>query len=351
MTFVYVSNAEDGDIGVYELRADGTLVAKGRTPVGKAVMPMATSPDKRFLFAAVRSQPYAVHGFAIDARSGALSRVGAGPLAESLAYISTDRTGRFLLGASYGGNLVSVNPIGSDGLVGEALQVMPTAPNAHSIRVDHTNRFAYAPHLGTDQVFQFRFDERTGRLTPNTPPFVQMKQRTGPRHLCFSHDNRFVYVLNELTATVTTLSIDAGTGRLAEVDFACALAPDTPLVPGMPRGAGAPARDTTNDIWASDLHLTPDGRFLYAAERTGSTLGAFSVDATTGHLTFVAGIATEKQPRGFAIDPRGRYLVASGEKSDTISSYSIDPSSGALTLVGQCPGGKGSNWVEIVAAT
>jgi len=96
------------------------------------------------------------------------------------------------------------------------------------------------------------------------------------------------------------------------------------------------------------MHLTPDGRFLYAAERTGSTLGAFSVDATSGELTYIASIATEKQPRGFAIDPSGKYLVVSGEKSETISSYSIDPSSGALTLIGQCPTGRGSNWVEIV---
>jgi 6-phosphogluconolactonase len=348
MSFVYVSNAEDGDIGAYALRSDGTLVAQGRTPVGKAVMPLAISPDKRFLFAAVRSQPYAVHSFAIDAQSGALDRIGAGALAESLAYISTDKAGRFLLGASYGANLVSVNPIGTDGRVGAALQVIPTAPNAHSILVDNTNRFAYAPHLGTDQVFQFTFDERTGKLAANTPPFVQMKQRTGPRHLCFSRDNRFVYVLNELTATVTTLSVDASTGLLSERGSASALAPDSPLVPGMPRGSTAPARDTTHDIWASDLHLTPDGRFLYAAERTGSTIGAFGVDAASGKLTYIASVATEKQPRGFAIDPRGKYLVASGEKSETISSYSIDPSSGALTLIGQCPTGRGSNWVEIV---
>jgi len=348
MSFVYVSNAEDGDIGAYALRSDGTLVAQGRTPVGKAVMPLAISPDKRFLFAAVRSQPYVVHTFAIDAESGELNPVGTGPLAESLAYISTDKTGRFLLGASYGANLVSVNPIATDGRVGEAVQVTPTAPNAHSIRVDNTNRFAYAPHLGTDQVFQFAFDERTGKLAANRPPFVQMKQRTGPRHLCFSRDNRFVYVLNELTATVTTLSLDASTGLLAELGSASALAPDSPLVPGMPRGPAAPARDTSKDIWASDLHLTPDGRFLYAAERTGSTLGAFSVDATNGKLTYIASVATEKQPRGFAIDARGKYLVASGEKSETISSYSIDARSGALSLLGKAPSGKGSNWVEIV---
>ncbi len=209
------------------------------------------------------------------------------------------------------------------------------------------------PHLGTDQVFQFLFDEKSGRLTANTPPLVQLKQGTGPRHLIVSGDNRFVYLLNELTATVTTLSLDANTGTLKELDSVSALPADTKLVTGMPRGAvgvaGAAPRNTDNDIWASDLHLTPNGRFLYAAERTSSTLGAFRVDAQSGKLTYLGSTPTEKQPRGFSIDPTGRFVVVSGEKSDTISSYSIDAESGALKPIGRYPTGKGSNWVEIVA--
>src|SRR6185295_8913349 len=125
-------------------------------------------------------------------------------------------TGRFLLGASYGANLVSVNPF-NEGRVGEPMQVIPTARNAHAIITDNTNRFVFVPHLGTDQVFQFLFDAKTGRLAANTPPVVQLKQGSGPRHLVVSSDNRFVYLLNELTATVTTLSLDAKTGLLSEV--------------------------------------------------------------------------------------------------------------------------------------
>jgi 6-phosphogluconolactonase len=349
MTFVYVSNADDGDIAMYAMQADGSLRPGERFPVGKLAMPMAVSPDGKFLIVAVRSAPYAAHTFAIDRNSGRLTSAGTGPLAESLPYICLDRRGRFLLGASYGANLVSVNPVGADGRVGAVLQVIPTARNAHAIRIDNTNRFVFVPHLGTDQVFQFVFDETTGRLTANTPPVLQLGQGIGPRHLIVSADNRFVYLLNELTAVVTTLALDAGSGTLKEMSSASALPPDTKLRPGMPRGGGAPPRNTDNDIWASDLHLTPDGRFLYAAERTSNTLGAFRVDGATGTLTYLASTPTEKQPRGFAIDPSGRFLVASGEKSGTISSYAIDGESGALTLIGQYPTGKGANWVEIVA--
>jgi 6-phosphogluconolactonase len=347
-TFVYVSNAEDGTIGTYTLAADGTLQPGARVDAGKPVMPMSVSPDKRFLFAAIRSKPFTVVSYAIDRRTGALKQVSTGPLADSLPYILVDQTGRYLLGASYGGHLVSVNPIGKDGKVSEPVQVMPTARNAHAIITDRTNRYVFVPHLGTDQIFQFRFDAKTGTLTANTPPLVQLKAMTGPRHIVMSPDNKFAFLLNELVATVTTLALDAATGLLTEVGSASALPPDTRLVPGAPRG-GPGQRDVSNDIWASDLHVTPDGKFLYAAERTSSSIGAFRVDSATGVLTYLSSTPTEKQPRGFRIDPGGRYMVVAGEKSDTLSVYEIDRASGALKPLQKYPTGKGSNWVEIVA--
>jgi 6-phosphogluconolactonase len=354
-TFVYVANAEDGDIGMYTLQADGSLQPGQRFKATKLVMPMTVSPDKRFLIAAVRSKPFQAYSYSIDKSSGALNLVGTGTLAESYPYIALDRSGRFLLGASYGANQVGVNPVGADGRVGEPLQVIPTARNAHSIRTDNTNRFVFVPHLGTDQVFQFLFDEKSGRLSANTPPVLQLKQGTGPRHLIVSPDNRFVYLLNELTGMVTTLSLDPNAGTLQELDSVSVLPADTKLIPGAPRGAvGTPGanqgpRNTDNDIWASDLHLTPNGRFLYAAERTSSTLGAFRVETTSGKLTYLGSTPTEKQPRGFNIDPTGRFAVVSGEQSDTVSSYAIDAETGALKPIGRYPAGKGANWVEIVA--
>jgi 6-phosphogluconolactonase len=345
-SYVYVSNAEDGDIGMYTLQSNGTLQPGARYKADKTVMPMSVSPDKRFLVAAVRSKPFTAYTYSIDRANGALKLVGTGPLAESFPYITHDRTGRFLLSASYGGHLVSVNPVGADGKVGEVLQLIPTARNAHAIRTDNTNRFVFVPHLGTDQIFQFVFDAQSGRLTANTPPVLQLKAGTGPRHLITSPDNRLVYVLNELTATVSTLALDSG-GLLSEVSSASALPADTKLVPGAPRPTQG--RNTDNDIWASDLHLTPNGQFLYAAERTSSSIGAFRVDGASGKLSYLGSTPTEKQPRGFRIDPAGRFIIVSGEKSETISSYSIDPANGALSLVGKYPTGKGANWVEIVS--
>ncbi len=348
--FVERGNNEDGNIGVYTLQADGSLQPGARVPAaGKVVMPMTVSPDKRLLIAGVRTTPFTAQTYSIDRYSGALKSIATGPLHESYPYIFLDRSGRFLLGASYGANLVSVNPVGADGRVGETLQVIPTARNAHAIITDNSNRYVFVPHLGTDQIFQFVFDAKSGRLTANTPPVVQMKSGIGPRHLITSSDNRFVYLLNELTASVTTLALDSKTGLLTEVSSASALPPDSKLVPGGPRGPDAPKRNRDNDIWASDLHLAPHGNFLYAAECTSSSLGAFRVDAATGKLTWLGSTPTEKQPRGFRIDPAGRYVVVSGEQSDTLSTYAINPASGALKPIGKYPTGKGSNWVAIVS--
>ena len=350
-TYVYVSNGGDGDIGTYTMAGDGRLQAGPRVAAGALVSPMSVSPDKRFLVAAVRTRPFTAITYAIDRRTGALSPRSKGPLAESLPYICVDRTGRYLLGASYGGSLVSVNPIDRNGKVGKPKQVIPTGRHAHAIITDKSNRFVFVPHLGTDQIFQFRFDARTGALTANTPPLVQLKAVHGPRHIVVSHDNRFVYVLTEMTAVVITLALDRKTGLLTAVSEASALPPGSTLRPGAPRmpaGQAQAPRDTSNDIWASDLHLTPDGRFLYAAERTGSTLATFGVDPATGKLTFLSSARVEKQPRGFRIHPNGKFLVVAGEASDTISTYAIAPD-GGLTLLQKSPTGQGSTWVEIVS--
>lgn len=352
-TYVYVSHGEGGTIGMYTMAADGTLTpGENADAGGKPVMPMSVSPDKRFLYAAVRTKPFTAVTFGIDSKTGALKKVSTGPLADSVPYIRVDKSGRYLLSASYHAHLISVNPIGKDGKVAPPTQVMPTARHAHAIITDNSGQWVFVPHLGTDQVFQFRLDKKTGKLVANTPPTVQLKLGSGPRHIIMSPDNKFAYLLNELNGTVTTLSLDGKTGLLTEVSTTSIMPEGSKLVPGSPRlppVAGQTPKDVSNDIWASDLHVTPNGKFLYAAERTTSSLMAFSVDPATGKLTWLSATPTEKQPRGFRIDGPGKHLVVTGEKSDTLSVFEIDGATGALKLLKKYPTTKGSNWVEIVS--
>ena len=349
-TYVYVSSAGDGTVGMYTLEPDGTLKPGERFEAGgKPVGPMSVSPDKRFLFAAIRSKPFTAVTFGIDHKTGALKKLSTGPLPDSAPYIRVDKSGHFLLSANLFAHLLGVNPIGKDGQVAPPTQVLPTGRYPHSIITDNTGQWVFSPSPSTDQIFQFKMDKKTGKLSANTPAVVQMKMGSGPRHIIMSPDNKFAYLLSEMAGTVTTLSLDAKTGLLTEVGIAPILPPDSKLVSAPFSQPPVPGHDASKDIWASDLHLTPDSKFLYAAERTSSIVTAFSVDKATGKLTRLSSITTEKQPRGFAIDPSGKHMVVTGEKSETLSAYDIDGATGALKLVQQYPTGKGSNWVEIVS--
>lgn len=346
-TVVYVANAGDGTIGSYRLdRSAEQLIPLATTEAGENVMPLAVSPDRRFLYAAVRSAPLRVLSYRIDPASGALTPLGSGALYGSMAYIATDRAGRYLLAASYGGDLVSVSPIDANGVAGDATQTLPTGSRAHAILTTPNNHHVFATNLGDDRLAQFHFAD--GALAPNAPPAVKTDAGTGPRHFVFSPDGRFVYVLGEFSATVTTFALDAEDGTLSQVSVCEGLPETLGLAPGMPQEA-VPAGDDTPRIWAADLHITPDGRYLYLSERTSSTLSTLRVNPETGELHFVGNQPTVKQPRGFEIDPVGRYLVAAGELSDHLALYRIEPTSGELTHVSDAPTGGKTNWVEIVA--
>jgi 6-phosphogluconolactonase len=336
-TFVYVGNADSSDIHVlrlYEASGDLTPVEivpiPGITTPGNST-PMAIGPDRRFLYVATHGEPMIAAGFALDPTSGELTYVASGPLTDATAYIAVDSSGRFLLGASYRGHKLTVNPIEPHGTVRPAQQILPGYPNAHSIFLDNANRHALAPSLGDDRVNQLDFDAVTGLLTPHTPTFVQLQDKSGPRHLAFSPNERFVYVLGELDGAVHVFDYDARTGELVMKQIVSALPPG---FQGKPK--------------AADIHITPDGRFLYASERTSSTLAGFKVGPADGTLNSIGSWPTEEQPRAFNIDPSGQFLLAAGQLSHALSCYEIDVKSGELTLLKSYPMGKNPNWIEVV---
>lgn len=354
-TYVYVSNAEDGDIDGFVMdRASGALTSLGKTTAGKAVMPMTVSPNRKFLYAVVRSKPFIVVTYAVDPASGTLTQKATAPLPDSMAYVSTDATGRFLFTSSYGGDKIAVSPIDATGLVeAEALQVIPTGRKAHCIRPDSSNRFVYATNLGSDQILQFRFNAKTGKLIPNDPPLVKSPPENGPRHIVFSPDHKYIYVSHELSGKIAQFSVDRSKGTLKAIGYTASVPAESGLLPGLSPEAMAanPQAADGGDkprVWAADLQITPNGRFLYASERTSSKIALLSVAPGTGQPTYVTNYATETQPRGIGIDPTGTYLVVSGEKSDRLSVYKINQTTGELTLLDRYPVGKGANWVEFV---
>ena len=335
-TFVYVSNTESNDIYVLQLnRQTGELTLVETVVIPNVIKsgmstPMAISPDKRFLYVATRGEPQAVTTFAIDAKNGRLKYVGSGPLVDSMPYIATDKTGRYLFAASYPGHKFTVSAINAQHVIEAPLQILTDHTNAHSIMTDPANHFVLAGTLGNDLFNVFKFDAKTGKLAPHTPPNVSVKAKTGPRHFVFHPNGKRVYLLGELDATVHVFNWDGLKGTLKEKQ----------VVTGLPAGV-------TGRIAAADIHITPNGRFLYATERTSSTIAGFQVNTADGTLSLIETIPTETQPRAFSIDSSGRFLFVAGQRSHHLSSYKIE-TTGKLTKLKEYPMGKAPIWVEIV---
>jgi 6-phosphogluconolactonase len=336
---VYVANSDSQDLSVFLLRGDGSLAATGTVAVqrpavtGRSLV-LTVRPDLAFLYAgyAMGGTHPAIATFALDPRSGFPTPLASTPIADSVAYIATDRDGKFLLGASYAGDKVMVSPIGVDGIVAPTRQVVASASKAHCIVIDPSNRHVLHTSLGGDLIYQHTFSDATGALSANDPPSVAVEHGAGPRFLCFARNLRFVYLICELDGSIRVFAFDASRGLLgACVQVASALPPGF-----------------TGKIWAADLHLTPDGRFLYACERTSSTLSGFAVDPASGLLTRISTVATTRQPRAFAIDPSGRFLACSGQLGNTLVVYAIDQENGRLNVLAEYPVGKNPTWVTMI---
>ncbi len=352
-TFAYISSPNDGLISQYRLNdATGAIELVEQIQAGDKVNPMALSPDGTLLFAAQRVAPFTVLSYRIDAKTGHLEEIGQAPLADSMAYLSTDRSGRFLMAASYGGALLSVQAIGTDGQVADKIAVYKTGPFAHSIRSDLSDRFVYAGNLGVDKVLQFSQDKTTGALTPIGEGYARTAANTGPRHFLFSPNGKFLYVVGELSGTVSGYAIDESSGELKQVSEANGIPASLGLAHGEARSAANNdlKDDPTPRIWAADIRLSPDGTLLYITERTTSSVSAFRVDPDSGSLSFIGNYPVEeKQPRNIAFFPNGKWLLVTGEKSQTVGSYAIGDQ-GQLKRVGEARSGDGALWIEILQA-
>ena len=347
-TYVYVSEADEGTIARYTLNEQtGALQLSGHTQTSGKVMPMALSADRKHLYAAIRSKPLQLMSWRIDSKNGDLKQVNIVNAAASYPYISTDKQGRFLLGASYDGDVVHVYRLASDGkVIASPVGSFKTGHAAHSVIVDATGEDAYVGNLGTDRVLQLKLNPE-GELKALGKGYVSTAAENGPRHSVLSPDNRYLYNIGEMGGIITQFRREAS-GELVKVaETPNAVAEKYKLEQGKERPPGY--SDTTPRIWAADIRLTPDGRFLYVSERTSSTVSGYRVDKADGKLTLIDSWQVEKQPRGIAISPDGRWLIASGEKSAVIGSYKINAESGALKRISEAPAGGDANWVTIVA--
>lgn len=297
---------------------------------------LALAPSRRYLYTVNEVGDFAgkksgaVSAFAVDQESGDLRLLNQQPsLGADPCYVDVDASGRFVLVANYTGGNVTVFPVQRDGSLGEATDMKQArgssvnrerqeGPHAHCIVLDQPNRFAYSCDLGTDKIMIFRFDARHGKLLPGEPPWVQVEPGAGPRHLAFYPGGKYVFVLSEMHSTVTAFTRDPEKGSLKELQTLTTL-----------------PKDFTGENSSADIHVSPDGRFLYCSNRGHDSIACFKIDPRTGKLAFIAHESTGgKTPRNFAIDPTGAFLLVANQKSDNIVTFRRDAEIGRFSATG-----------------
>ena len=243
-------------------------------------------------------------------------------------HISVDGDGRYVFVANYNGGSVAMLPVNPNGSLesgGCVVQHKGSSinpdrqdkPYAHSINIDPQNRYALAADLGSDMIFVYKIDASSGTLIPNDPPGTPIHAGAGPRHLCFG--NGVVYLINELDATICVLLYDEDKGMLEPVQALSTL-----------------PSDYTGEKICADIHISPDGRFVYGSNRGHDSIAVFKVDeGDAGKLSPVGHVSTKGNcPRNFVIDPQGRFLLAANETSNDIVCFTIDASTGMLEYTG-----------------
>jgi len=343
IVFVGTFKGETGK-GIYAWRfASDTGKMEPLGLVAEASRPLflALHPNRRFLYAVSRPSPIdrqhigVVLSYSIDSSTGKLTALNSLPSRGiDPAFLSVDQTGENLLVANYGTNSgqgnVAVFPIKEDGSLAAASDFIQydgkgvhaqrqQGPHSHGIIAAPDNRFVFVADLGLDKLFSYRFDPRHGKLTPNDPPFAAIHPGTGPRHLVFHANGRFVYVVSEIQSTITTFAYNAQAGTLQERQS----------ISTLPEGF----QGTSS---AAEVLVHPQGKFLYASNRGHDSLVVFSIEPRTGTLTPVEWVATQgKTPGNFGIDPSGSWLLAANQGSDSLVEFRLDQKTGRLQSTGQ----------------
>jgi len=317
----------DGNVGitVYRFYAE-----TGRTSFLSEVQTasptfLCVSPDRKFVYSVNAIPDGSVSAFAFDYNTGLLKFINKQPsVGGNPAHITIDKEAKNVIVSNYGTGTLSVLPINKDGslspatqtIVAEGSSVIPqrqAGPHIHSAIFSPDEKHVLYADLGTDKISIAKYKAgKVPALTPEDVPVEKVKPGSGPRIFDFSPDGKFLYLINEMGATVNCYSYDKG--KVSFVD-----------------SVGLASPGFTGRSSAADVHLSPDGRFLYATNRgTANELLVYAVNQGNGRLTYVTRYPTGKEPRNFVIEPGGQFLVLASQVSNTVQVYKIDKASGTL---------------------
>lgn len=345
---VPVDGAANGK-GIYlfevDLRSGELSLLKLAAPTASPSW-LALHPTGKYLYSVNEVSDYqgnsgSVSAFAINKTNGDLqplnvvSSHGAGP-----THLSVDATGRYVFVANYFGGSIAVLPVQPNGNLGAAVDVHRDrgslgsthandappgsfaisghdAPHAHMIHPDPNNRFVLQTDLGQDRIYVYGFNQHTGKLTPAATPFATLPSGDGPRHFAFHPNGRWMYSIQEEASTIVFFHYDPAAGSLAAHQTV------STLPPGF-----------TGTNFCSEIVISQDGRFLYAANRLHNSIAVFSIAANGGLARLGEAMTEGDYPNHIAIAPGGNHLYVCNQRSDQITSFHVDKSTGRLAFTG-----------------
>jgi 6-phosphogluconolactonase len=330
-SLVYIATQNPLKMGIAVAEFDettGTLSAPRMVIETRDPAHFELSPAGRHLYVCNTGTPGGVSAFAVDPKTGALellnhiASTGRGP-----SYVSVAASGRFVLDANYGGGYVEVLSLTADGALGErtafvqhtgsSAHARQNKPYAHWFRTDPGGRFALAADLGIDQILVYQIDA-AGRLTPHEPAGTKVNPGSGPRHLAYHPNGRWIYAVQELSNEVVAFHWDAGKGVLTAFQTVKTLA-DTFKGPST----------------AAEIAVRADGKFLYTTNRGEDSVVVHAIDPDSGELRFRQRVSSGGQvPRYFTFDRSGKWILVSNQESGNVVVFSVDPASGELAQKG-----------------
>ena len=327
--YLYVSLSREDKILIFAIDLQtGKLQAQVEMKVPGGPANMVFDPSQQFIYVG-RKGDRSISTYRRNRATGEMSLAGTVPVELQPDWLAIDRKGRFLMSTYISEGKVAVHEIGSDGILrNPPVQWLTTYRGVHSIQIDPSNRFAFIPHIaGNDPnlILQFKFNEITGQLTPNTPDRVIPEKDAGPRLFCFHSHLDILYFCNQEGSSVTAYKLDTTAGTLSAFQS----------ISTLPEGYRERSK-------TADIQISPSGRFLYVNNRGHNSIACFSVDAANGCLTAIERVPTEAEARSLGLDPNGNFLFAAGLASGRLVSYRVNKDSGKLTnletyVVGNSP--------------
>ncbi|MGN6509565.1 MAG: lactonase family protein [Chitinophaga sp.] len=327
-----------GSKGIYVFRKDPATGRFIQAHIAEGIPNpsfLTLSPDKRFLYAAsefAKDSPGSVYAYSFDRNTGALALINHQPTGAGPCHVSTDAGNRFVFTGNYNGGSLSALPVHENGQLSAAVQQIvhqgsgPVAsrqktPHVHSVNFSPDGKQLLVPDLGTDKIMIYDFEpsRKMRPLQPAAQPFVSATPGGGPRHLVFHPNGHYAYLVLEISGQTEVFSYD--NGRLTHLQTI----------------SGAPADYKGSSFGSADIHLSPDGKFLYMSNRGDlNNLSIYRISEKDGTLTLIGHQPTlGLEPRNFLITPDGEFLLAANQKSNTVVVFKRDANTGLLSPTGE----------------